>query len=164
MRSWRYFFASRCAIHLILYRCAIRPRTHIFSLTAALSCVPPQRLAFNTWYAKSTALQLGLRRLYSACATWNGSLLRKGWYTWQAGAAERSRLERIIGYLSPEAVALRKALNSWSAASVQYRNDTVLLQRACVGLTSRLLWGFNGAPACFVRTPVPSPPIYMDME
>ena len=104
----------------------------------------PQRRAFITWSAKSTALELNLLRLYAACDAWRASGLRKGWCTWQAAAAESLHLERMIGYLSPDHVAMRKALNTWSAASERFEANSALLQRACIGLSSRLLWGFNG--------------------
>ena len=78
----------------------------------------------------------------------HGSHLLKAWYSWVAWSRQNaehvSRLSGAIVSLSADGRAMRQALNTWVWRSQQRSRSLQLMTRACHGLRSALLWGFEG--------------------
>ena len=101
------------------------------------------RAAYNSWSAYAALHGAASVRLRAALQALMGSALRKGWNSWRAHASSSAHLAMLVRHLSPEGRAMRKALNTWSERTVEQLHSLMLLNRAMVGLQSRLLWGFN---------------------
>ena len=115
-----------------------------------------QRLAFNAWASRAETGLARQHKLLSACEAMGGSQRLRALNTWRALAWERGRISALLYMMAPEGHAMRKAFVSWTESADLAAHQWSLLQRAAVGLKTRLLWGFNGKDEA--RTPIMPPP------
>ena len=135
------------SIYRLWRRWSITYMRTIFTLRAALTRWLEAALTrcLNTWSAITRARLGNLRLARKACAAFSLRHVRAAYNTWsERMRGELENLNKL--YVAVEALSgskLHRAMNTWRERFDDEARSYALLQRACIGLKTRLLWGFN---------------------